>query len=207
MAEEEKQTEPEKKEKIKEGKLEKKVAEDVEKKEGKKVGEKKELKKKVKKEKPEPVKKDKAIVRGKDLPISTKHSVAICNFIRGKDVIKAAENLRQVVEKKEAIKMKGEVPHRRGKGAEGGRYPIEASKVFIKLLKSLVANCNMGNIENPYIITAKANQASRPYKRFGSRRMKRTHVYLEARERKIKGKEVEEERKIKEEKKAGKVKK
>jgi ribosomal protein uL22 len=136
-----------------------------------------------KEKKVEKVRKDKAVIRGKDLPVSTKHAVAICRFIKGRGIEEAVSNLNEVVEKKRAVPMKGELPHRKGKGMERGRYPMKACKIFIKLLKNLAANSSMNGLEEPYIFVAKADKASRPYRRFGSRRFKRTHVYLETRER------------------------
>lgn len=141
-------------------------------------------KKKDKKEKPKPeiVKKDKAVVRGKDLGVSTKQCVAICNFIRKRKIEDAISDLQQVIKKKIAVPMTGEIPHRKGKGMMSGRYPEKACKIFIKLLKSLHANSVMGGMENVFISVCKANIASRPHRRFGQSRFKRTHVYLEAKE-------------------------
>ena len=133
-------------------------------------------------EKKEEKKKEEAIAKGSDLNISPKHSIAICRFIKGKNIDKAMEQIAQITIKKRAIPMKGEIPHR--KGMESGRYPVKAAKVFIKLLKSLAANSSVNGLENPYIHTAKADRASRPYRRFGSRRFKRTNVLLIAKERK-----------------------
>lgn len=144
----------------------------------------KEEKKAKKIKEPEIKKKEKASAYGKDLPISTKHSVAVCKFIRGKDIEKASSELQKIAEKKTALPMKGELPHR--KKMERGRYPVNACKIFIKLLKNLSANCSVGKLEEPYISIAKADIASRPHKRFGSRRFKRTNVYLEGSERKKK---------------------
>lgn len=122
---------------------------------------------------------DKAIVRGKDIGISTKHAVAICNFIRGRKISDAIEYLKQVVKRKKVMPMKGEIPHRKGK-VMSGRYPVNASEAMIKLLKSLDANARAFEIITPKIIIAKADKASSPYRRFGSRRFKRTHVFLMA---------------------------
>ena len=136
----------------------------------------------VKKEK---VRKEKAIVNGRDLGISTKHSMAICKFIRGRKIENVVPELEKIINMKKALPMKGEIPHR--KGMERGRYPINACKVFVQLLKSLNANCQVNGIEYPCIAVAKADRASRPHRRFGGR-FKRTNVYLEARE--IKAKET-----------------
>ena len=151
--------------------------------------------KKIPKEKTEKkvVKKDKAVVNAKDLPISTKHCMAICRFIKGKTIEQAVKDLEQVIVKRKAVPMKGEIPHR--KGMRGGRYPIKASKIFIKLLKSLNANSAVNGMDNVYISSAIPNIASKPHKRSGSQRFKRTHIYLEAKERKIKEKENKKEEK------------
>ena len=148
----------------------KEVVETVEKKEEKKKDKKKQI-----------VKKEKAVVNAKDLPISTKQSMAICKFIKGKSPEKAISELEQVIKLKRAIPMKGEIPHR--KGMMSGRYPVNASKVFINLLKSLNANSSVNGIENPVIVIAKPNKAASPFKRGGSQRFKRTNVVLMAKEK------------------------
>ncbi len=138
-----------------------------------------------KKKEPEKIKKEKAIIDVRSLAISTKHSMAICDFIRGKTPEQVIGKLEQVVKLKRAIPMKGEIPHR--KGMMSGRYPVNAAKVFIKLIKQLNGNASVNGIENPYISLAKANKASRPHRRGGSMRFKRTNVVLEAREMTEKG--------------------
>jgi len=150
-------------------------------KEAEKPEERKETKEEKKERKEEKVKKDKAIAKGKDLSISTKQSVAICRFIKNKNIEKAILELERVIRKEIAIPMKGEIPHRKKLG-RGGRYPVKACKIFVKLLRGLNANSQVSELENPYISIAKSDIASRPYKRFGSRRFKRTNVYLEARD-------------------------
>jgi ribosomal protein L22 len=183
---EEKQT---KENKMEEGKEEVKV-EDT-KKESKvkenKMEEGKEIKEEVKKEDKAEKKEEKkesktkenktAIINGISVPISTKHSMAICNFIRGKEIDKALVLLEQASLKKIPIPMRGEIPHR--KGIMSGRYPINAIGHFIKLLKGLKANAIVKDIEfEKYRIACKANLASRPYRRFGKGKFKRTHVTL-----------------------------
>ena len=77
-----------------------------------------------------------------------------------------------------AVPMRGEIPHRKGK-IMSGRYPVKAAKEFIKLLKSLKTNALMNELElEKYKIFCKANIASRPYRRFGKGRFKRTHVEI-----------------------------
>jgi ribosomal protein L22 len=59
-----------------------------------------------------------------------------------------------------------------------GRYPVNASKEFIVLLKQLKANANVNQIDEPVIVLAMANKATLPYKRDG-KRGKRAHVRIE----------------------------
>lgn len=170
------------KENKEEKKNEKVVVETQEKKEESKIEEKTEKEKSD--EKP---KKTEAIVNAFNLPISTKHSIAICNFVRHKKIDDAISLLEQVNRKKIAVPFRGEIPHRKKSSQRimSGRYPINASKVFIKLLKTLSANASVNGLdaEKTIIAEAKANLASRPYKRFGSERFKLTNVNLIAREK------------------------
>jgi len=83
------------------------------------------------------VKKDEASVNGISLPISTKDSVAICKFVNHKTIERALVDLDLVSKFKKAIPMKGEVPHRKGKGMMAGRYMTKPVGYFIKMLKNL----------------------------------------------------------------------
>lgn len=125
---------------------------------------------------------------GKDLSISTKHSVEICRFIKKKKLSKAKELLNNV------LKMKMAVPYRRytwdlahKKSTSGpGRYPIKAVKEILGLIEAVEANAqfkgmNTGNLVIEHIC---AHQASRPW-HFGRqrrRKMKRTHIEIIAKE-------------------------
>ncbi|HLC77900.1 MAG TPA: uL22 family ribosomal protein [Candidatus Nanoarchaeia archaeon] len=124
-------------------------------------------------------KKKEVFVRAENIPASTKESVAICKFIRGKEIRIALNQLEEVVKLKRALPMKGEIPHRKG-NIMSGRYPIRAVKNFIILLKSLAANANYNDIENPIIKEAFANIGQRPYGKSGSVRKKRSHIVLKA---------------------------
>jgi len=122
-------------------------------------------------------KKTEAVVNGKSVPISTKHSIAICNMIRNKEIDKAILLLEQAEQKRIPVPMKGEIPHR--KGIMSGRYPVNALSHFIKSLKVLKANALANELElEKYVIFCKANIASRPYRRFGRGKFKRTHVEI-----------------------------
>ena len=123
-------------------------------------------------------KKTEAVVNISGLPISTKHSVAICNFIRGKNIDNAIAILEPVQMLKRAIPMKGEIPHRKG-DMMSGRYPVKAAGEFIKILKSLKANAIVNELElEKYVIFCKADVASRPYRKSGRARGKRTNVQI-----------------------------
>ncbi len=156
-------------------KKEEKLDEAVVKKEDKKEEKKKETKRE------EPKTRKVAFVNVKNIPISTKHSIAVCDFIKGKQIEDAIKDLGAVLKLRKAVPMKGEIPHRKGKGMMSGRFPKNASEKFVKILKSLSANANHGGIEEPVIFEAVANLGERPYGRFGSVRKKRTHLLIKAR--------------------------
>ena len=125
------------------------------------------------------IKKTEAIVSGNNLSISTKHAIAICNFIRGKNIDNAIAILEDVVNFKRAVPMRGEIPHRKGRGIMSGRYPINAADIFIKLLKSLKANALVNELEfEKCKLFCNPNMMSRPYKRFGKGKHKRTSVII-----------------------------
>jgi ribosomal protein L22 len=136
---------------------------------------KEEIKTGTKKAEVKKVKKSKAIIRGLNVPISSKQSFAICKFIKHKNPERAVRELEEILLHKKALPMKGEIPHRKG-NIMSGRYPKNAIEAFVRLLKSLIANAN--EISNPIISEAHANFASRPYGRFGSVRKKRTNVTI-----------------------------
>lgn len=120
--------------------------------------------------------KTEAVVNGRSIPISIKHSIAVCNFIRNKNIDYAIFELEKVEKKKIAVPMRGEIPHRRG--MMSGRYPVNAVKHFIILLKSLKANALVNGMEiEKYKIACKSDVAFRPFKKAG-RRAKRAHIII-----------------------------
>ena len=122
-------------------------------------------------------KKDFAIVNGRNLPLSLKHSIAICNYIRGNSIDNALIKLEEVKKMKKAIPMRGDIPHK--SGMMSGRYPVKAVTEFIALLKSLKANALINEMElEKYSLFCMPNGAPRPYRRFGQHRFKRCHVQL-----------------------------
>ena len=131
-----------------------------------------------------------AIARGLDLPISTKHSIEICNFIRYKQISRAQKQLNLVLQKRLAIpltRFHKDRGHRKGKIGPGF-YPLKAAKEILALLKLLEANAqNKGlNSEILFLKTVKANKASRPIHHGRRRRsMKRTHIEMIAGEKEL----------------------
>ena len=126
------------------------------------------------------VKKDYALVNGKDLPLSTKEGLHICDMIRYKNIDTAIKMVENVIVKKQVVEMRNrEVGHKHGKGIMGARYPINASKEIVRLLKNLRATAvyNELDLEKVVLVFCMTNKASRPYKRGGTR-MKRSHVTL-----------------------------
>ena len=97
--------------------------------------------------------------------------------------------------------MKGEYPHRKGKGMSGGNFPQRASRHFIVLLKGLAGNANNHEIDEPIIFEASANWARAPRGRFGRVKRKRTHITIKAKEMTIKENKKTEEKKAEEENK------
>ena len=60
----------------------------------------------------------------KDLDISTKNSIEVCNFIKGKNTTKAKEMLKEVIVQKQAVPYKRankNIAHKPGMAA--GKYP------------------------------------------------------------------------------------
>ncbi|MEM3122071.1 MAG: uL22 family ribosomal protein [Candidatus Pacearchaeota archaeon] len=129
-------------------------------------------------------KKTEVSVYGRSLPISLKHSVALGKFIKGKKIDEAIKSLEEVSKNKKAILIKGEMAHKKGRGMMTGKYPIKASKNFIRILKSLSANAiNHGmELEITKILKVISNKAPEQRHRFGRTKFKRTHVKIIAKE-------------------------
>jgi ribosomal protein L22 len=142
------------------------------------------------KKKAEPkVKKTEAMVYGRNLPVSLKHSIAIGKFIKYKKINEAIKNLEKVLNKKLAVPFTGEIPHRkRGhmltKSMPSGRYPKNASKEFIRVLKALSANSNANGMDLEKTIVSEViiNKAPSQKHRFGNTEFKRAHVLIRAKE-------------------------
>ncbi len=133
--------------------------------------------------KPQKVKKEEAIARGDSLSMSKKHGMYLCSFIKQKSVDTALAELEEVIKLKRAIPFKGEIPHRHNPGMMSGRYPVNASKCMIQVLKGLRGNilANGLSVDKAKIYWASASWASRPARRGGTR-FKRAHIILKAKE-------------------------
>lgn len=138
----------------------------------------------------------------KNLPISTKHAVEICNFIRKKSTKKAKAMLKDIIDKKLAVPFKiykKDIPHRRGNIA-AGRYPEKGASHILKLIEQVEANANNLNLNEDSLIIEhiNANKAAQAwhYGRKRRRRMKRTNIEIVVREEEPK-KEVKREPKKK----------
>ncbi len=146
------------------------------------VEEKVEAKKENKKAKKEN-KKDIAIANGFSMKISPKQCKYTCRVIRGKSPESAVARLQDVIDEKRPVPMASlEVGHKKGRGLAGGKFPKNACKGIIEIIKQAAANAIIMGIENPVIAIAKSNQASAPYRKAG-RKAKRTHIYIEIRDR------------------------
>lgn len=119
---------------------------------------------------------------GVALPISTKKTVELCNFIRGRGVSKVLRLLEGVVNEKVAVPFrrygKGGTGHKPGIGP--GKYPKKACLEFIKLLKQAEANAKVKGLDTTkLVITAVVAKKGAQSWHFGRQRrvrMKRTHV-------------------------------
>ncbi|MEK6885774.1 MAG: uL22 family ribosomal protein, partial [Nanoarchaeota archaeon] len=134
--------------------------------------------KKVEVKKQEQKKRAYACLNANNLSISTKEGLHICDMIRYKKVDDAIKMCEEVTTMKRAVPMHNrECGHK--KGMMGGRYPVSASKEFVKALKALKANAIYHGleIENCIISECKTNMAARPYKRGGAK-AKRSHVFM-----------------------------
>ena len=129
-----------------------------------------------------------ATAKSLNLPISTKQSYEVANFIRGKKLEIAKKMLQEVISKKMAVPFKRynrDTGHKRGKIA-AGRYPEKASNAFLTLLNTVEANADSKGLDNEklMICEVRSTQGSQQWHagRLRRRRMKRTHIYVKIEE-------------------------
>jgi len=124
--------------------------------------------------------------------ISTKYAVEICREIKGKPVKKAEAFLERVREHTDYLplrKYSKKVAHRKGKGAhvvKAGRFPENACKEFLDLLKSVKANADAKGLdtEKLMVMDALATQgfrrtAMQPKGHISGRMRERKSTHLE----------------------------
>lgn len=98
---------------------------------------------------PDPENTSKAM--GRELHISPKDSVEICDNIRGKDLEEAKNTLNAIINREKPIPFK---KHNRKKGHksglegwDAGGYPIKAAKEILKVLKNAENNASYKGLE------------------------------------------------------------
>jgi large subunit ribosomal protein L22 len=146
-----------------------------------------------------------AKVIGRALPMSTKFSIEICNFIRGKKTSEVKKILKQVIDGKKAVPFKifnKDLSHKKNIGP--GRYPKKPAVEILSLVESVEANAQFKglNTSDLEIVHICAHLASRPYHygRQRRRKAKRTHLEIIVKEGKKleeKGKKTEQKKEIK----------
>ncbi len=141
---------------------------------------------------------------GRDLPISTKKSIEICNHLRGKKLEWAKKVLEEVQKERKAIPMKRfnrDRGHKRKIGP--GAYPKKACSEILRVVKNAEANAQQKGLNTGRLfirhLSAQKGQVGIKYGRQRGRENKRTHIELVLEEEKP----TENEKKGKE-KKAGK---
>lgn len=144
--------------------------------------------------------KETAKISGRNLPISTKQSVEICNFIRYKSTEKSKKLLENVIQMKSAVPFRRynkDIGHRKGKMASG-RFPIKASEFILNLVKGVEANAKNKGLNGELIIESIiANKGERNwrYGRLRRRKNKRTHIDIVVTEKKTEKKKTKEVKK------------
>jgi large subunit ribosomal protein L22 len=120
-----------------------------------------------------------AKAKANELNMSPKHSIEIATFIRHQRVNDAIAYLNDVVGLKKAIPFRSfnrNVAHKRGLPGnwDAGRYPVKASKAYIRVLESVKKNAEYIGLDadNLEIIHVSANRG-RAQKSFFPRAMGR----------------------------------
>jgi len=152
---------------------------------------------------------------GRNMPVSTKQSVEICKWIRGKNTVKAKKMLENVMKMKEAVpftRFNKDMGHKKGKIA-AGRYPIKTSEHILNLIKSAEINAQAKGLGQNLILKEIIANRGSGTQRYGRKRgvsAKRTHVEVileeikEKREKKVETKETANKVSEKPKKKIGK---
>lgn len=133
-----------------------------------------------------------ARVLGKDLGISTKVSIEICNYLRGRKVSVAKKLMKEAMELKTPIPFKrftDGVGHRKGR-LTSGRYAVNAATGFLKMLESVESNAQDKGLdaEALVIVHINAHKGAQQwhYGRMRRRKMKRTNLEIVVEESAVK---------------------
>lgn len=120
---------------------------------------------------------------GTALPISTKQSIEICKWIRGKKIAIAKRMLNDVIAMKIAVpytRFNQHIPHRPGIGP--GRYPLKACAEILALIESVEVNAQFKGLDTSSLALTHicAQKAHTPYRngRQGRRKAKRSHIEI-----------------------------
>jgi len=124
----------------------------------------------------------------RDAPVSVKHSVEVCRWIRGKPLPAAKRLLEQAAKKQLAVpylRYSWDLGHKRGIAA--GRYPVSTCRAILRLLQSVEVNAQFKGMNTSKLVVAHiaAHRAARPI-HAGRRRgrvTKRAHIEIVVQER------------------------
>jgi len=128
------------------------------------------------------LKENMAKASGRDLPISFKQSIEVCNYLRKDPVAKAKQKMEDAISLKKPVPFKkytDGVGHKKG-NILAGRYPVNACKMILKLIKSAESNALFKGLNSKGLIIENitTNQAADAwrYGRQSRRKMKRCHI-------------------------------
>jgi len=107
---------------------------------------------------------------GYEMPISFKHAVEICRFVRGRRIVEAKRLLQDVVNLKRPIpfkRYKKKVAHKSIEGWYAGRYPQKACRFILDVLKNLEANAEYKGLDVDKLVIVHAQaKMGRKIKKF-----------------------------------------
>jgi len=122
-----------------------------------------------------------ARARAEDVNASFKDLGAVCDAVRGMNVIDAINYLNDVVNEIVPVYYKKHnkgMGHRRQLGGRKGRWPMKEAKIVMKLIMSAVANASAkGLIEEDLVITHIAANKQHIYARMAPRGRQRRSFY------------------------------
>jgi large subunit ribosomal protein L22 len=137
---------------------------------------------------------------GMNLPISTKQSIEICKFIRGKSLDKAKKMLEDTVKKKIAVpftRFNRDMGHKKKIGP--GRYPMKACIKILSIVESAEANGQFKGLATTNMIVKHASaQRAAKNMRWGrrGRQAKNTTIEIVLKEEKTAEKKKEKKAEV-----------